>query len=109
MPGNVYIADRTANAIKKALRNSLVYLLNEQDGYYKVVGGFNNVNDVKNQVRLCQSDLVIMDIDMPGKDGITGVEEIKEIRPETPIIMYTQFEDDERLFKSICAGSMGTS
>ena len=90
----------------EALRNSLVYLLNEQDGY-KVVGDFNNVNDVKNQVRQCQPDLVIMDIDMPGKDGITGVEEIKEIRPETPIIMYTQFEDDERLFKSICAGADG--
>jgi DNA-binding NarL/FixJ family response regulator len=90
----------------EALRNSLVYLLNEQEGY-KVVGDFNNVNDVKNQVRQCQPDLVIMDIDMPGKDGITGVEEIKEIRPETPIIMYTQFEDDERLFKSICAGADG--
>jgi len=90
----------------EALRNSLVYLLNAQEGY-TVVGDFNNVNNVKNQVRQCQPDLVIMDIDMPGKDGITGVEEIKESRPETPIIMYTQFEDDERLFKSICAGADG--
>ena len=31
-----------------------------------------------------------MDIDMPGKDGITGVREIKEIRPETAVIMYTR-------------------
>lgn len=90
----------------EALRNSLVYLLNAQEGY-TVVGDFNNVNDVKSQVKQCQPDLVIMDIDMPGKDGITGVEEIKDARPETPIIMYTQFEDDERLFKSICAGADG--
>ena len=90
----------------EALRNSLVYLLNAQNGY-QVVGDYNNANDVKNQVNLTQPDLVIMDIDMPGKDGIAGVKEIKEIRPETAVIMYTQFEDDERLFKSICAGADG--
>lgn len=90
----------------EALRNSLVYLLNAQNGY-EVVGDFNNVNNVKEQVTLKQPDLVIMDIDMPGKDGITGVGEIKEIRPSTIIIMYTQFEDDDRLFRSICAGADG--
>ena len=90
----------------EALRASLVYLLNEQPGY-RVVGDFNNVNDVKAQVMATRPDLVIMDIDMPGKNGITGVEEIKEVRCETAIVMYTQFEDDDRLFKSICAGADG--
>jgi DNA-binding NarL/FixJ family response regulator len=90
----------------EALRKSLVYLLGSQNGY-NVVGDFNNVNDARTQVLVLQPDLVIMDIDMPGKDGIKGVEEIKEVRPETAVIMYTQFEDDERLFKSICAGADG--
>lgn len=90
----------------EALRASLVYLLNEQPGYL-VVGDFNNVNDVKAQVMATRPDLVIMDIDMPGKNGITGVAEIKEVRCETAIVMYTQFEDDDRLFKSICAGADG--
>src|SRR5258708_39240798 len=90
----------------EALRNSLVYLLNAQNGY-KVVGDYNNVNDVKSQVKLMEPDLVIMDIDMPGKDGITGVEEIKEARPETAVIVYTQIEDYGHLFKSICADADG--
>ncbi|MFI5452279.1 response regulator [Pedobacter sp. UC225_61] len=90
----------------EALRNSLVYLLNSHTDYV-VVADFNNVNDVKRQINLYNPDLVIMDIDMPGKDGISGVEDIKETRPQTTIIMYTQFEDDERLFKSICAGADG--
>lgn len=89
----------------EALRSSLVYLLNSQN--YNVVGDYNNVNNALTQINLTQPDLVIMDIDMPGKDGITAVGEIKEVRPETIIIMYTQFEDDERLFKSICAGADG--
>ncbi|MFD0942070.1 response regulator transcription factor [Pedobacter boryungensis] len=90
----------------EALRNSLVYLLNSHTDYV-VVADFNNVVDVKKQVSQYKPDLVIMDIDMPGKDGISGVEDIKEVRPQTTIIMYTQFEDDERLFKSICAGADG--
>ena len=90
----------------EALRKSLVYLLGAQNGY-EVMGDYNNADDVKTQVMVTQPDLVIMDIDMPGKDGITGVKEIKEVRPETAVIMYTQFEDDERLFKSICAGADG--
>lgn len=88
-----------------ALRNSLVYLLNAQN--YKVVGDYSNVNDVRTQVMIAMPDLIIMDIDMPGKDGISAVQEIKEMRPETTIIMYTQFEDDDRLFRSICAGADG--
>jgi len=90
----------------EALRGSLVYLLNSHNEY-DVVADFGNVNEVASQVLLYAPDLVIMDIDMPGKNGIEGVEALKEARPETAIIMYTQFEDDEKLFKSICAGADG--
>jgi len=90
----------------EALRNSLAYLINSSDDYM-VISHFNNVNDIKNQVLQYEPDLIIMDIDMPGKDGITGVGEVKEVQPEINVIMYTQFEDDERLFKSICAGADG--
>jgi DNA-binding NarL/FixJ family response regulator len=48
-----------------------------------------------------------MDIDMPGQSGITGVSILKEARPETSVIMYTVFEDDEKLFKCLCAGANG--
>ena len=89
----------------EALRNSLVYLLNAQD--YIVVGDYSNVNHVLENITLGKPDLVIMDIDMPGKNGIAAVREIKEVYPEITIIMYTQFEDDERLFNSICAGADG--
>ena len=44
---------------------------------------------------------------MPGYDGIKGVKIIKEARPETSIIMYTVFEDDEKLFQCLCAGANG--
>jgi DNA-binding NarL/FixJ family response regulator len=54
-----------------------------------------------------EPDIVIMDIEMPQVDGIAGVELIKNLRPRTQIIMYTVFEDDEKLFQCFCIGANG--
>jgi len=50
---------------------------------------------------------VLMDIQMPGKDGIEGVKIIKKNFPEIRIIMQTVVEDEERIFASICNGASG--
>lgn len=88
------------------LRESLAYLFNSHDGY-EVKGDFNNCNDAVAVIKQLQPDIVLMDIDMPGHSGIEGVAMIKETRPETAVIMYTVFEDDERLFQCLCAGANG--
>jgi DNA-binding NarL/FixJ family response regulator len=88
------------------LRNSLAVLLNSGDEY-KVIGDYSNVSNAVSIIKRDEPDVVIMDIDMPGKSGIDGVAEIKEARPQTAIIMYTMFEDDEKLFNSLCAGANG--
>jgi len=87
------------------LRESLVYLL-KMNGY-ETTGDFNNCKDASTIVRVYQPDVVLMDIDMPGESGITGVNRIKEARPETAVIMYTVFEDDDKLFQCLCAGANG--
>jgi DNA-binding NarL/FixJ family response regulator len=48
-----------------------------------------------------------MDIQMPGKTGIEGVQMIHEEFPEIKIIMQTVVEDDEKIFASICNGASG--
>jgi DNA-binding NarL/FixJ family response regulator len=87
------------------LRDSLVYLLKMSN--YEIVGDYNRCDDAANIVRVYKPDVVLMDIDMPGKSGIKGVALIKEARPDTAVIMYTVFEDDEKLFQCLCAGANG--
>ena len=87
------------------LRESLAYLLKNQPEY-EMVGDYNNCNDAAIITRVYQPDVVLMDIDMPG-DGINGVRLVKEARPQTAVIMYTVFEDDEKLFQCLCAGANG--
>src|SRR5215470_12850698 len=88
------------------LRESLSYLIN-QSKVYEVLADCNSCKEAGTVVRVYKPDVVLMDIDMPGVDGIEGIKLVKEARPETSVIMYTVFEDDEKLFRCLCAGANG--
>jgi len=88
------------------LRESLVALFKGMEEY-ELVGDYNNCKEADVVARVYEPDVVLMDIDLPGDSGIKGVLKIKEARPVTSIIMYTVFEDDEKLFQCLCAGANG--
>lgn len=52
-------------------------------------------------------DVVIMDIHLPGMNGIECIRKIKPLKPNVQFIMFTVFEDDENVFESLCAGASG--
>jgi DNA-binding NarL/FixJ family response regulator len=52
-------------------------------------------------------DLILLDIELPGKSGILAASQFKSITPATPIVMLTAFDDGDRIFEAICAGASG--
>lgn len=88
------------------LRQSLELLLGD-DAAFSVVGAFSNCMKVSEQMEALMPQLVIMDIDMPGINGIEGVKLIKAGFPDIKVVMYTVFDDDNRIFDCICAGADG--
>lgn len=68
---------------------------------------YSNCEDALKGIPETPSDVVLMDIDLPKKSGIEGVQILKEKCPETDFIMLTIHEDDDSVFNSLCAGATG--
>lgn len=52
-------------------------------------------------------DIILMDIGLPGLDGIEGIRRVKSIAPSVQVIILTVFDDNEKIFRAICAGASG--
>lgn len=90
----------------KNIRDSIRLLLHTEPDF-EVVGCFSHVLDCVEDVKNSNPDIVLMDIEMPGMTGIQAVQAIKREFPQVLILMQTVFEDDDRVFDSICAGASG--
>lgn len=88
------------------LRESIGSML-QLDEQYHLSDSFNNVMLAEKQVNEIKPDIILMDIDMPGRTGIEAVKQIRAMGLTIPIIMLTVFDDTEHVFDSICAGASG--
>ncbi len=52
-------------------------------------------------------DVILLDVELPGQNGIEAVQKIKSLSPSTRVVMLTVFDDHEKVFKAICAGASG--
>lgn len=88
------------------LREILASVIRESEDF-ELAGEFGHCLDAAKNTKVYTPDVVIMDIDMPGRSGIEGVKDIKKNFPDVEIIMNTVFDDDDRIFKAIEAGATG--
>ena len=88
------------------LREMLFQVIDLTEGL-SCTGAYPDAMDIEFKIRRSQPDIVLMDIDMPGISGIEAVRILKEKFPEVLVMMQTVFEDNEKVFDSVCAGASG--
>ncbi len=84
-----------------------VYFLLEDNKEIALTGTFENANQVLKNVRWAEPDVVLMDIDMPGTNGIDALRKIRKTFPEMAVMMLTDFDEDDKIIDSICSGANG--
>jgi DNA-binding NarL/FixJ family response regulator len=90
----------------KSLRMGLYQLINGIEGF-ECVGAFENCLNLLEDIKNTHPDVVLMDIQMPGINGIEAVRILHEKYPDLKILMQTIFEESDKIFQSILAGASG--
>jgi DNA-binding NarL/FixJ family response regulator len=74
---------------------------------FTVIGAFKTGEDALVNLPLLKPDIVIMDINLPGMNGIECIRQVKSKSPGTQFMMFTVYENDEKVFEALKAGASG--
>ncbi len=88
------------------VRQGLEITINAQNDMMLVAQASNGEEAVR-LLKEHDPDVIIMDLKMPVKDGLSAIKEITELRPGVPIMVLTSYSDDDNVFAAIKAGAVG--
>ncbi len=84
----------------------LSVLLNKSDEFV-CVSTYQNCNEALKKIEDDLPDILLLDIEMPGKSGIESLREIKSVFPTIDVMMLTVYSDSEKVFESLRGGAVG--
>ena len=90
----------------KPRRELLQMLLETSDGF-ECTGAWEHCGQVIKNIVTNMPDVILMDIDMPGVNGIEGMRLVKKQFPGIKVLMQTIFEDESKIFDAVLAGADG--
>ncbi|MFT3705624.1 MAG: response regulator transcription factor [Agriterribacter sp.] len=90
----------------KLVRDAMQAILNGTPGY-DCTGAFADGNQWEHAIQRSKPDVVLMDIEMPGLNGIEITGLITQKFPDVKVLIQTVFNDSERIFLALCAGASG--
>ncbi len=89
-----------------AVRNGLKEFISLNTDFL-VVGAYKTGEEALTNLPVVAADIVIMDINLPGMNGIECIRRVKDKSPGTQFMMFTVYENDEKVFEALKAGASG--
>jgi DNA-binding NarL/FixJ family response regulator len=88
-------------------RRALVRAIDQEPGF-RCLGAFATCEDALAALgHQAPPQAVLLDVGLPGMSGLDGIARLRELAPQAVMIVLTVFEDEEKIFRAICAGAAG--
>jgi len=101
MPINVSIVEDSDK-----FRETLARVLNRSEGF-RCISHYPNAEDALKALPNDKPEVVLMDINLPGMNGVECVRQLKQLMPAIQVMMLTVYEDTENIFNALAAGATG--
>ena len=88
------------------VRDGLVAMLTTQTDF-RVVGQASTGREVVANIEIARPDVVLLDLEMPDLDGVEALRQVTAEHPEVKVLVFTAFDDDERIVSAVQAGAQG--
>jgi DNA-binding NarL/FixJ family response regulator len=90
----------------REVREGLSALISGTPGF-KCVAAYGRMEIALARVKNEEPDIILTDLGLPGMSGIEGIERLREIFPDVPIIALTVYDNDNQIFNALCSGANG--
>jgi DNA-binding NarL/FixJ family response regulator len=90
----------------REVREGLTMLVHGTSGF-QCVASYRTMEDALREIGTTMPDVILIDIGLPGMNGVEGTRILRERFPEVPILALTVYDDDDNVFDAICAGASG--
>ena len=91
---------------QRKLREYLAVLIDGSEGF-RCAGSYRSMEEALAKIASDVPDVALVDIGLPGMDGIEGIRLLKERYPNLVLLAHTVYDGDERIFDALCAGASG--
>src|ERR1035441_1713852 len=88
------------------LRGTLAKVIGRAEGF-RFVSDYGTAEDALADLAMVKPEVVLMDITLPGMNGVECVRKLKALLPQTQVMMLTVYEDTENIFNALAAGANG--
>jgi len=90
----------------REVRESLAALVSGTAGY-QCVGAYGMMETALARIENDRPDIILTDLGLPGMSGVEGIERLRKMFPQTPILALTIFDNDDQIFNALCNGANG--
>ncbi|GAA4338151.1 response regulator transcription factor [Mucilaginibacter gynuensis] len=90
----------------ETIRQGYAFLIGEADGY-EVVSHYSTYDDAARKITGDKPDVILLDIEMPGTNGIEAIPKLKKLLPQCFILILTVYESEKQIFNALENGASG--